>query len=443
MRPPAPDSPGVLDIVRASAAGTLDADRHLRELVSLADTVEPWLHAFAHRPAVLAPVLAGTPLGGVPVGVKDIIATADMPTGHGSPLHDGQRPTQDAAVVRRLRERGGIVFGKTVTTEFAWRHPGPTVNPFGRLHTPGGSSSGSAASVAAGIVPLALGTQTLGSIIRPAAFCGVVGLKPSFGTIDRAGVHPLAGSLDHLGLFTRSVDDAAYALSLLADENSFAVDPRLGLLADAPPRLLLVRTAQWQDVGAEQQALLAASARRLVDAGAMVADADLPEAFAPVPDLLHVVLAVEAAANLGDHFDRHPERISAPLRQLVAEGRTLSSASYAHARAAQSALREALDTMLRGFDALLLVPAPGAAPLGLAHTGDGTFCAPWSFTGAPAIALPAGWSRDGLPLGLQLVAAWRQDLRLLRAAKWAEQVLRWRGRRLDVSRPPSGDQNEP
>ena len=417
-------SPGLLQARQGFRDGSLDPHDYLRDRLRLADACEPWLHAFAHRPVALPAPGAG-PLGGIPVGVKDIIATADMPTTNGSPLFQGHLPAHDAAVVQRLRALGGIVFGKTVTTEFAWRHPGPTVNPFGRGHTPGGSSSGSAAAVAAGIVPLALGTQTVGSIIRPAAFCGIVGLKPSFGTIPIGGVHAFAPSLDHLGLFARSVDDVAYALGLLATRES---NPASAVL---PPRLLLLRTSRWQTVAGEQQAVLEGSARAFADAGAIVEDITLPEPFEAVWRLLRVVLATEAARGYGDMVDEFPDRTSVPLQQIVAEGRAVPPDAYDEARAAQGTLRAMLDTILQGFDALLMVPAPGEAPFGLDDTGDATFCAPWSFTGTPAITLPAGWSRNGLPLGLQLAGRWRDDVALLRVAKWAEQVLQWRSRPLD------------
>ena len=417
-------SPGLLQALRGFRDGSLDPHGHLGDRLRLADACDPWLHAFEHRPATL-PAPGGGPLGGIPVGVKDIIATADMPTTNGSPLFHGHRPAHDAAVVQRLRELGGIVFGKTVTTEFAWRHPGPTVNPFGRGHTPGGSSSGSAAAVAAGIVPLALGTQTVGSIIRPAAFCGIVGFKPSFGTIPIDGVHAFAPSLDHLGLFARSVDDVAYALGLLAAREG---DPPGAVL---PPRLLLLRTSRWQTVADEQQAVLERSARAFADAGAIVEDMTLPEPFEAVWRLLRVVLATEAARGYGDMVDEFSDRTSVPLQQIVAEGRAVPPDAYDEARAAQDTLRAMLDTILQGFDALLMVPAPGEAPLSLDDTGDATFCAPWSFTGTPAITLPAGWSRNGLPLGLQLAGRWRDDVALLRVAKWAEQVLQWRSRPLD------------
>ena len=203
---------GVLELLRLFRDDQAFADQYAAARLEQAKAVEPVLKAFEYLPQNTA--RRPGPLSGIPVAIKDIIATADMPTTNGSPIYRDHIPTADAWVVERLRSLGATIFGKTVSTEFAWRHPGPTVNPWNRKHTPGGSSSGSAAAVAAGIVPLALGTQTLGSVIRPAAFNGIVGLKPSFGAIPRTGVHPLSPSLDHVGFFARRVDDVAYALSL-------------------------------------------------------------------------------------------------------------------------------------------------------------------------------------------------------------------------------------
>ena len=244
------DGAGLLDVLRAIRAGRLSAGDYAEACRSRAVALEPWLKAFSYLPPYHE--ASDDRTMPVPVGIKDLIATSDMPTTYGSPIYDDHVPANDAWVVDRLRGLGAVIFGKTVTTEFAFRSPGPTVNPWNRAHTPGGSSSGSAAAVAAGIVPLALGTQTLGSIIRPAAFNGVVGLKPSFGAIPRTGVHPLAASLDHVGLFGRAVDDVAYALSLLIATHEsdlhgrtpppFSVDVTSGLAPMTKPRLAFVRT---------------------------------------------------------------------------------------------------------------------------------------------------------------------------------------------------------
>ena len=251
---------GVLELLRLFGNDQAAADRYAAVCLENAKAVEPRLKAFEYFPQSTA--RRPGPLSGIPVAIKDIIATSDMPTTNGSPIYRDHVPSADAWVVERLRQLGATIFGKTVSTEFAWRHPGPTVNPWNPAHTPGGSSSGSAAAVAAGIVPLALGSQTLGSVIRPAAFNGVVGLKPSFGAIPRTGVHPLSPSLDHVGFFARRVDDAAFALSLLSASSDgdrhgrpipgFHVDVDQGLQPLDGPRLGIVRFEKWSKAESER-----------------------------------------------------------------------------------------------------------------------------------------------------------------------------------------------
>src|ERR1700730_6057776 len=258
---------GVLELLRIFKGNAAAADRHAANNLEKARAVEPVLKAFEYLP--VETVRRPGQLSGIPVAIKDIIATADMPTTNGSPVYKDCIPTADAWVVERLRNLGATIFGKTVSTEFAWRHPGPTVNPWNPKHTPGGSSSGSAAAVAAGIIPLALGTQTLGSVIRPAAFNGVVGLKPSYGAIPRTGVPPLSPSLDHVGFFARRVDDVAYALSLLGGTSdsdrhgrrvpAFDVSVEQGLSAIEKPRLAVVRFTKWSRAEPEQQLVFDAS----------------------------------------------------------------------------------------------------------------------------------------------------------------------------------------
>ena len=426
-----------LNALRAFADGVLIPAAYLSSCEARARECEPWLHAFIHRPLAL-PAPADGPFGGLPFGVKDIIDTADMHTENGAVADRGRVPARDAWVIERLRSLGGTVFGKTVTTEYAWRHPGATVNPHDPAHTPGGSSSGSAAAVAAGIVPVALGTQTVGSVIRPAAYCGVVGLKPSYGAIPRSGVHPLSGSLDHVGLFARRVEDVAYALSLLAAASTgdphgiplpaFSVDPSAGLreafAEDAPvPRLALVRTDRWDSVEAPQRDALDHAASRLRASGAQVHDLVLPQGFEGMWDWTQTLLCVEAAAVHRDRIARVPDRLSATLKALAATGLALSAQAYLDALEQQRALRHRLSEVLSGFDAILTVPATGAAPRGLDLTGDASLCAPWTFLGVPAVTLPAVMTRDGLPLGIQLVGRYREDLRLLETAAWSEAAL--------------------
>jgi amidase len=367
--------------------------------------------------------------------IKDIIATSDMPTTNGSPIYRDHVPSLDAWVVERLRNLGATIFGKTVSTEFAWRHPGPTVNPWNNGHTPGGSSSGSAASVAAGLVPLALGTQTLGSVIRPAAFNGVVGFKPSFGAIPRTGVHHLSQSLDHVGFFARRVDDVAFALSLLAGTSDrdlhgrplpgFTVDRERGVAPLEKPRLAVVRFAKWAKAEPEQQQVFDATIATLRSAGAVLNELELAELDRGNWDTINTILAVEGAAIFEGLVDRYPDRSSDHLKSLVKTGKAHSATDYLAAKNLQEKWRNHLASDIAGYDAVLTLPAFGEAPLGLHYTGDAEYCAPWTLLGAPALSLPAGFGRNGLPLGIQIVGRYREDLRTLSVAKWIEGVLRF------------------
>jgi Asp-tRNA(Asn)/Glu-tRNA(Gln) amidotransferase A subunit family amidase len=333
-----------------------------------------------------------------------------------------------------LRNLGATIFGKTVSTEFAWRHPGPTTNPWNPAHTPGGSSSGSAAAVAAGIVPLALGTQTQGSVIRPAAFNGVVGLKPSFGAIPRAGVHPLSPSLDHVGFFARRVDDVAFALSLISAAGDldphgrplprFHVDADQGVAPLDRPRLRIVRFEKWSRAEAEQQKVFEASVVKLREAGAIVEEREWDELDSNA-SAINTIMSSEAALIFAGLVERYPDRISDFLKSAVEAGKRHTAFAYLGAKAAQEKLRAALPDQMSGFDAILTVPAFGEAPEGLDYTGDPEYCSPWTLIGAPAVSLPAGFGKKGLPLGIQVVGSYRQDYRLLRVAKWIEDALRF------------------
>ena len=356
-----------------------------------------------------------------------------MPTTNGSPIYRDHIPGADAWVVERLRNLGATIFGKTVSTEFAWRHPGPTVNPWNRNHTPGGSSSGSAAAVAAGIVPLALGTQTLGSVIRPAAFNGVVGLKPSFGAIPRTGVHPLSPSLDHVGLFARRVDDVALALSLLSasiDHDlhgrplpQFHIDIDQGVRPLAKPRLAVVRFAKWSKAEPEQQAVFDSTVSTLRQSGAVLDELELGELDRTHWDAINTILSSEGAAIFSGLVERYPDRTSDHLKSLVKSGKAQFATDYLAAKALQDKCRAAFTAEISGYDAVLTLPAFGEAPQGLHYTGDAEYCAPWTLLGVPALSLPVGFGNNGLPLGIQIVGPYREDLRTLRVAKWIESVL--------------------
>ena len=422
---------GVLELLRLFKRDPAVGDQYAATCLEQAKAAEDRLKAFEYLPRDVA--RRPGPLSGVPVALKDIIATSDMPTTNGSPIYRDHVPERDAWVVERLRSLGATIFGKTVSTEFAWRQPGPTVNPWNPAHTPGGSSSGSAAAVAAGIVPLALGTQTLGSVIRPAAFNGVVGLKPSFGAIPRTGVHPLSPSLDTIGFFARCVDDVAVALSLLAASSDsdphgrplpgHQVDTDTGVPPLDKPRLAVVRFEQWSGVEPEARQVFEAAIARLRDAGAAIEEVELKELDRANWNAINIIIASEAALIFEAQVQRYPDRTSDHLKSLVQVGKTHSATEYLAAKALQEKLRSAFATDISTFDAVLTLPAFGEAPEGLSFTGKAEYCAPWTLLGVPAVTLPAGFGKGALPLGVQVVGAYRQDYRTLRVAKWTQRTL--------------------
>jgi Asp-tRNA(Asn)/Glu-tRNA(Gln) amidotransferase A subunit family amidase len=364
-------------------------------------------------------------LHGVPIGVKDIIATADLPTQMGSPAFAGFRPDRDAVVVERLKRAGGFVLGKTVTTECAFRHPGKTRNPWHPEHTPGGSSSGSAAAVAAGFVPAALGTQTNGSVIRPAAFCGVVGFKPTFGLVPFAGTLQFSETLDQMGVFAATVADAALCAAQLADGESIPAEvPRL----DRPPRIGVLARFPWNDTEPEAKIAFEDALDRLRAAGAVVERIALPEGFVDASLVHRTIMFAEAARNLAGLQARARSALSKTLNEALDEGRLIVPDAYRAAIAVRAALGERAHDLFERCDAIASPPAPGAAPRRLDVTGDASFCTLWSLVGVPAITLPSGWSRAGLPFGLQLACDAGGDAHLLRIARWCETALRFEAR---------------
>lgn len=358
-------------------------------------------------------------LAGVPVGVKDLIDTADMPTTYGSPIYRGYRPAMDAACVALARSAGAVLMGKTVTTEFACYTPGVTRNPrspAGMVHTPGGSSSGSAAAVAAGMVPLAFGTQTAGSIVRPAAFCGVVGYKPSFGTISTAGVRPLAPSLDTVGVLARTVDDAACFVSALT---GWMLAPREidGL------RVGVCRTPYWPQAGADTERAMAAGADAFSRMGADVAEMVLPPLFEGLNEAQAVLMAYEAAASFKAVPAPERMRFSAPFAQMIDGGeRTPGEAAVAARRLAAEA-RAALREVLAPFDVVLAPSTTGEAPAGLESTGDPLFCRMWTLLGSPCVHVPTGVGATGMPIGVTIAGSLYGDALVLSAAHALEQYL--------------------
>ena len=361
-----------------------------------------------------------SPLHGVPFGIKDVIDTADMPTEYNSPIYRGYQPKWDAACVALLRQAGCVILGKTVTTEFANNHPSHTRNPHRLAHTPGGSSSGSAAAVADHMVPLALGTQTGGSTLRPAAYCGAVGCKPSFNTINRAGLKFVAESLDTIGVLARTAEDAALSLQILSGRASpdFA-QPRTGI-----PRIGVCRTPRWQDADAPTRAAIESVASRLATAGARVDDFELPEATERLFDEHGKIMGYESARALAWEYLNHPDQISTTLRPRLAEGWQLPRNAYDAARALARDCRRRLADSMRDYDILLTPSAPGEAPDNLNTTGSSIFNRVWTLFGVPCVTLPCGTGPRGLPLGVQLVGRFDGDVELLAWAHWAEQIIK-------------------
>ena len=347
------------------------------------------------------------PLHGVPIAVKDVIDTAAMPTSFGSPIYAGHQPGSDAHCIRLLREAGAIILGKTVTAEFATYHPGPTANPLNVAHTPGGSSSGSAAAVADFQVPAALGTQTAGSVVRPASYCGILGFKPTLGRYSTQGVLDTAPNLDTLGMFVRSPADALLLDSVLAD-----VPDRQGA-ALAPLRLGLYKSPQWSAASQEMQQCLEQASRLLKADGMNVERVELPPAYDALADAQTLIHAREVADCLGEMLDLNSDKVSAALIEFLSAGRGVTQAQYEDALATVFLCRERFADDLAGFDVLLTPGATGVAPRGLEATGNPIFSRMWTALGTPCVGFPVAAGANGLPLGLQLIGRPDDDARLL------------------------------
>jgi len=394
----------------------------LERIAERDDAVRAWAFIHARQALAEARELDRAPrrsrLHGVPFGIKDIIDTESLPTEYGSPIYSGHRPRADAACVALLRRAGCLILGKTVSTEFANNHPSPTRNPHDPAHTPGGSSSGSAAAVADRMVPLALGTQTGGSVIRPAAYCGAFALKPSFGSINRQGTKFVAESLDTIGIFSRAVEDLALALEVLSgrptpDFAAFTGKPRIGLC----------RTPRWQDADALTQANLEQAAKRLAQAGATVTDFVLPPGSDQLFDRHGIIMGFESVRALAWEYMTFPEQISKSLKPRLDEGWQVTRADYDAVRETTRRCRRALADGMRDVDFLLTPSAPGEAPRSLESTGDPVFNRAWTLLGVPCVTVPHGKGAHGLPLGVQLVGPFDGDSALLGWANWSAGVL--------------------
>ena len=362
------------------------------------------------------------PLHGIPVAVKDLIDTADMPTGYGSPIYRDHRPAADAACVALARAAGAIVFGKTVTTEFAAFFPGKTANPHNPAHTPGGSSSGSAAAVAAGMAPLAFGTQTAGSIIRPAAYCGVVGYKPSFGLVARAGVKALADSLDTIGCMARNVEDAAFFIGALTDRRALR-DVSAPGAAPLPPHLGFCPTAMWDEAEPATIAALDRARGALLAAGARIDDVAVPDEHRGLAEAQNTIMSYEMTGELADERIRHGAQVSPRLAQLFDHGMTIAADAYDAAVSEAHAARLRLGEFFGSCAAIVVPAAPAEAPEGHAYTGDPVFNRMWTLLGTPAVTIPVGTGPNGLPVGIQLVGRIGDDARLMECARFAERAL--------------------
>jgi Asp-tRNA(Asn)/Glu-tRNA(Gln) amidotransferase A subunit family amidase len=426
-----------LEVREHLLSGQETVQEFITKLGRFVDGADQAIHAFAHRDDRVVDLQADNlqrdrsaghlpgALFGVPVGVKDIIDTMDFPTEYGSPIHAGRYSVGDATVVSRLRAAGAVIFGKTVTTEFATTQPGPTCNPHNLAHTPGGSSSGSAAAVAAGMVPVALGTQTNGSVIRPASFCGVYAFKPSRGLLPRTGVLDQSPSLDEIGVFARNLEDIAKLTEIMSgddghDSASARQSPRrlYNVAVSEPPlhpKFCFVKTPWWDDVEPEAREAYEAFVAHM---GEHVEVVQLPDIVRKVAPWLVTINEIELGVCLQKEWLHHREQLSEPLRARVEKSMTMSGTDYLIAKDRMFHVMNAFDEFFATYDAILCPAALGTAPQGLASTGNPIMQTVWSFAGLPSVNLPLLTLSNGLPLGVQAVGAYQNDARLLRSSRW-------------------------
>jgi amidase len=409
------------------ASGKLTAVRLAEDCLARVEAREEAVQAWAYIDPrqVLAEArardaeLPRSPLHGVPVAIKDIIDTGDMPTEYGSPIYAGHRPRADAACVALLRNAGAVIMGKTVTAEFAMSHPGKTRNPLNTAHTPGGSSSGSAAAVADWMSPLALGTQTGGSVLRPAAYCGIVGFKPTFDAINPAGVKPNSASYDTVGLMARTVADVALGLAVMTRPSAAG----FALPAIDKPRIGFYRTPQWSKAEPPTAAALEDAASRLAGAGARVREVAMPEKFDAFSDARARIGDFESSRALAWERRSFEEKISEKVRARLARADSCTLDEFVAAQKVLAECRRLLEVTFGEFDVLLVPSAPGEAPQGLATTGDAVFNQMWTAMHTPAVTVPVFKGPTGLPMGAQLVGPYGADYRTLACAEWAYRAL--------------------
>ena len=438
-----PYSLTIAEAASAIASGELTSAQLVSSCLERIDTVEDKVKAWVlvDRDGALAAaqrmdreLAQGKQRGalhGIPLGIKDIFYTAGLPTEAGSKAWAGFIPDYDATSVTRLKEAGAIVLGKTHTTEFAYFDPAATRNPWNTEHTPGGSSSGSAAGVAAGMCPAALGSQTMGSVLRPAAYNGIVGFKPQFGRISVYGVVPVSPTLDHVGILARTVTDTAIVFQAIASHdpkdaltlNEPVPDYIASLQRQSPPRLGLVRAFFYENADEEMRQHTDEVVARLSQAGATVEEVAPPPSFATIIDNARLIMAFEAAESHRESFARHGDKYRDGIRKLIEDGRAINPSDYRKALNVRRQQCAEMESLLQESDALLTPGIPGAAPHGLASTGSPVMQAPWTIMGVPSLSLPSGLSRNRLPLSVQLASPTRAEARLLAVARWCEEVL--------------------
>jgi Asp-tRNA(Asn)/Glu-tRNA(Gln) amidotransferase A subunit family amidase len=410
----------------AIATGKLTSEALVRACIARIEERESVVSAWAHFDAqqALAQARAADAsrasglLHGIPVAIKDVIDTADMPTRYGSPIYERHQPAADAACVAMCRAAGAIILGKTITAEFATFTPGKTRNPHNPAHTPGGSSSGSAAAVADFMVPLSVGTQTGGSTIRPASFCGIVGYKPTFGFINRTGVKPVSDALDTVGVFARDVADVALLAAAMSGRTELATIP-----AGKPPRVALWRSTEWSRADPESVEAVENAAAKLSRAGAVVSEAHAPERFAELAHAHHEIEYFELGRAFLHEYRNHRDGLSPKLQQRIEYGLKCAGSVYDEQMEIAAECRLLLDAVFANFDVILAPSALGEAPVGLQSTGDSLFNKTWTLLHVPCVTVPHHRGRHGLPVGVQLIGRARGDAALLAHAAWVEKAL--------------------
>jgi Asp-tRNA(Asn)/Glu-tRNA(Gln) amidotransferase A subunit family amidase len=363
--------------------------------------------------------LASKPLRGLPVGMKDIFDTVDFPTAYGSSIYAGHRPKSDAAIVMAVRRAGGVILGKTVTTEFAGLQPAGTRNPHNPAHTPGGSSSGSAAAIAAGMLPIAFGSQTGGSVIRPAAYCGVAGYKPSFRLLPTIGMKAYSWSLDTVGIFGAGVEDVAFAAAATTGR-----DLRIDGMTASAPSIVVLRTSMWSQASPDMQAAVERAARAAEAAGARVTELVLPEIFEEAMRCHGIVQDHEAFRALAYEYDNHRDRLGPMLTEQLGKAAAITTDQYDEARRATRRARQTFADLMAKTDVILTPSAPSAAPQGLGSTGSPMFNWLWTLLGPPCINVPGLADGGGLPLGVQVVGRFARDKIALAAARFVENAVK-------------------